>query len=516
MQTQPRIPTLVCLSLFLSVFLFTARGYYGGDHFLSYMTAESIVLNRSLYLMDRWSDVPEIRAHQEGQTRAVTGSDGHRYTIFGIALPLAMAPFYLAGHIMAGLLPSLPHDMVTMFCVSLTNSVITALTCVVFIAYATCFGFTNRTATLLGLWYAFGTMAWNYSQYSFVEPLALLCILCTLLAVHRICHTDQKPLRWALLGGLAAGCGLWTEAYPTLIVAGVTSIFLIVWWWRQTSAAKKQSLPILIAFGAILVGFGALLMLFNVLIRFGSPTAGRMYGDFSWAYPPVAVYILLFSPGKSIFLYCPVLIVSFWGVRQFAQEHRAEAYLFLGIAVSSISAISTWVDAWSGASWGPRYFFHLVPLLLLAAGYVLESAQWRQLSVWFKVGFSIVALAVQIPSIAVNLGRYRAMMPGYSAEALYIPYFSPIIGHWLLILSNVSRLLRGSALTIQYPNESYVTSWPIVNAANFDQLDLWFVNVLASGSGGRLRAAVAVAAIAMVIWIVFSGVKLWRWLPDTT
>ena len=48
MQGQSRIPILVCLSLFLSVFLFTARGYGGGDHFLSYMTAESIVLNRSL------------------------------------------------------------------------------------------------------------------------------------------------------------------------------------------------------------------------------------------------------------------------------------------------------------------------------------------------------------------------------------------------------------------------------------------------------------------------------------
>ena len=48
MQGQSRILILVCLSLFLSVFLFKARGYYGGDHFLSYMTAESIVLNRSL------------------------------------------------------------------------------------------------------------------------------------------------------------------------------------------------------------------------------------------------------------------------------------------------------------------------------------------------------------------------------------------------------------------------------------------------------------------------------------
>ena len=119
MQEQSRISILVCLSLFLSVFLFTARGYGGGDHFLSYMTAESIVLNRSLYLMDRWSDVAEIRAQQEEHTRAVTGSDGHRYTIFGIALPLAMAPFYLAGHIVAGLLPSLPHDMVTMYHLSI-------------------------------------------------------------------------------------------------------------------------------------------------------------------------------------------------------------------------------------------------------------------------------------------------------------------------------------------------------------------------------------------------------------
>jgi len=451
-QIQSRIPFLVCLSLFLSVFLFTARGYYGGDHFLSYMTAESIVLNHSLYLMDRWSDVPEIRAHQEMQTRAVTGPDGNRYTIFGIAMPLAMAPFYLVGHVAARLIPSLPHDMVTMFSVSLTNAVITALTCLVFIAYAARFGFRNRTAVLLGIWYGLGTMAWNYSQYSFAEPLALLFILCALLALHRLCHSAERRLRWAVLCGLAAGGGLLTEVYSTIFVAVAVSIFVFVWWWQQPIAGKKRDAPALIGYGLALSGCGVLLLLFN-LVRFGVLFSNqRLIGDISWAYPPVALYNLLFSSGMSIFAYCPVLFVSLWGLRRFYRQHRAESFLFLGIAVSTTLALSPWVDAWSGTSWGPRYSFHLVPLLLLSAGYVLESEGWRRLSVWVKAGLTAVVLFVQAASIAVNQGNYRAMIfSGDVVPVQFIPYYSPIVGHWLLILSNVSRLLTGSALTIQYP-----------------------------------------------------------------
>jgi len=96
----------------------------------------------------------------------------------------------------------------------------------------------------------------------------------------------------------------------------------------------------------------------------------------------------------------------------------------------------------------------------------------------------------------------------------FIPYYSPIVGHWLLILSNVSRLLTGSAHTIQYPNENNGKLGPLVNLANFDRLDFWFVNVTAGGATSGLRVAVWIAAIAMLVWIAFSGLKLWTWVRD--
>jgi len=442
MQAQSRIPVMVCLSLFLSVFLFTARGYGGGDHFLSYMTAESIVLNRSLYLMDRWSDVPEIRAKQEEQTRAVTGSDGHRYTIFGIALPLAMVPFYLAGHIVAGLLPSLPHDMVTMFCVSLTNAVITALTCVVFMRYAYRFSSAPRRAFVLAILYGFGTMAWNYAQYSYAEPLLVLLFIAALLMLDNYRCTDGISLGYAALTGLFVGLCLLTEVYSSVFIALGIGVYML-WLTGARCRRDKRALAALAAFAGAALPVVVFLIYFSAL-RFGHSNASpRLVGDFSIGFIPVALYGYIFSTGKSLFAYCPVLIVSFWGLRRFAIKHRAEAILFAGITVFSVLFTATWVNWWSGdLAWGPRFLFHLVPMLLLPVGEVLESGQWRRWPKASLIALGLVTVFVQLASIMVNQGHYNTVIVDNDlSDRFFTPYLSPIVGHWLLIISTIKHLL---------------------------------------------------------------------------
>lgn len=78
-----RILLLAIFVFFASAFLITFRGHYGSDQFMSYLTAESIVLDHRLAIGVRDFNLPDIQGNME---RAPTGIDGRRYTLFGLAL----------------------------------------------------------------------------------------------------------------------------------------------------------------------------------------------------------------------------------------------------------------------------------------------------------------------------------------------------------------------------------------------------------------------------------------------
>ncbi len=201
--------TLLAIFLFFtSAYLVTFRGHYGSDQFMSYLTAESLVLDHSLAIGVRDFTIPDIQA---GYERAPIGLDGRRYTLFSLALPLAMTPFYLVGHLVSGVFPANLHDYITMFFVSMTNAFLTALTCALLAHYATRRGYSSRTAFGMALLYGFGTMAWNYSQYSFAEPLLALLFLLSLSALDVWDRADRFSWRSSLGLGLSLGLCLLTE-----------------------------------------------------------------------------------------------------------------------------------------------------------------------------------------------------------------------------------------------------------------------------------------------------------------
>ncbi len=506
--------TVLSFVFFLSVYLITVRGYYGGDHFLSYMTAESLVRERTLALSERTSVVSEIRDQQKRRlAKRNPGLDGRKYTYYGIGLALVMVPFYLTGHLLSQIVPSLPHDYLTMFAVSCTNAVITALTCVVFMHYARRFCFSLRLAFILAVLYGFGTMAWNYAQYGYADPLLVLLFIAALLAVDSCRRANGSSLRYAALTGMFVGLCLLTEVYSAVFITlGIGSyvLWLTGTHWRR----NKRALAALLAFVGATLPAIAFLIHFNVL-RFGRPiSSGRLFGDFSVAFVPVALYGYLFSTGKSLFAYCPVLLVSFWGLRRFAARHKAEAILFAAIAILSVLPIATWINYWNGdLAWGPRFLFHLVPMMLLPAGEVLESGRWRRWPQASLIALGLVTAFVQLASIMVNQGRYAAVITDNDlSDRFFTPYLSPIVGHWLLIISTIKRLLTGQSLVLQYPGRPYkgFTDGAVVNFGSYDGFDLWFFNVPARVPGTAIKLACFVGILLLLATMLYTGYLIWK------
>jgi hypothetical protein len=499
------------LAFFLSAFLLTVRGHYGSDQFMSYLTAESLVLDQRLAIGVRPFTLPDIQTNLQD---APVGADGQRYSLYGLALPLAMTPFYLAGHLVAHALPAALHDYVTMFFVSATNAVVTALTCLMLVAYSLRLGYAPRTGFALAVLYGFGTMAWNYSQYSFAEPLFAALLLASLLVLEGWDHSPAPGLGQALLLGILLGLCLLTEDYAALIAVPALGVYLAWRLWRS-GAAPRAALAQLTAVAA-----GALPSVLAILwfyqLRFGGHGVPRLSGSLSLIFAPIGLYGLIFSSGKSFFLYVPAALLGLLGAAEFWRRRRGLAALLAGIAIASTLFISTYVDFWHGdAAWGPRFLFHLAFIAVLPAGLVLErapsAARWKQVALAGLVGLSGL---VQLGGVLVNLGKYIQMVTDQQlGDQHFLPQLSPVIGHWLLVASTIKQLLTEQSLVVGYPTGQIEAPWRLVDLEPYGGFDLWFTNLPHYWHSAAAPVLAVAGAIGLLAVALASLAYVWPRLP---
>ena len=167
--------------------------------------------------------------------------------------------------------------------------------------------------------------------------------------------------------------------------------FFAGWLWSETRAGGRGSVGV--RSGVFLAGVAvplALLGLYN-LVRFGDPLqTGRTVDDvrsvlFGYGHlqmSPQGIWQLLLGPGKSLLLYCPVVLLAIpgWFVLR-RQQPRLWAAL-LAMAVTRWWFFGLRSDWSGGYGLGPRYLVPLVPFLLLPLVFWLRErrpveGRWR-------------------------------------------------------------------------------------------------------------------------------------------
>jgi len=118
-------------------------------------------------------------------------------------------------------------------------------------------------------------------------------------------------------------------------------------------------------------------MIYN-FIRFGSVTNTGYHdvGNVMVENVLLSLWGFLFSPGKSIFLYSPPLLLALLGLRVFWNRHRATAVAMLATILPVVlfyCRLPSWPGDWA---WGPRYVVFAIPVLLLPVVSFLSSMHW--------------------------------------------------------------------------------------------------------------------------------------------
>ena len=400
---------LALFLFFFSVYVLTGQGsIQSADGKIMFLLTQAMVENHSV----SFSEIVSL-----------SDTPGPQYSKYGLGISVLAIPFYLFGKLLSFLL-GIEASLATQFTVSMINAMLTALSCLMVFRIATeRFEFTLRIGLFLALGFGLSTIAWYYSEDFMSEPATTFFLLS---AVYWVTGKDRatRDLLWAgTFLALAVSCRL----AALVVIPGFIFYQWMVW---AESAEKdiKQLVMDLLRPAIPVVAVLMLIMIYNYL-RFGGPLETgyeKISGRFLLGF-----FGILFSPGKSLFLFNPLTLFGCLASMFFLREQRKTALLFGWLIVSHLVLFSFWHSWQGGMSWGPRLMLVVLPYLILPIGFLLrEHKQAVKIPVLLAL---VVGILIQLPSVTVNVARYYYEMSrdfgslGHD-QILFSPQYSQLLG----------------------------------------------------------------------------------------
>lgn len=398
---RERTGAAVSLFLFLlSLYLLTMGGHtYAPDDESMFYVTESMV-RRGEFDIPHFDEYPTVSGWY--------GIDGKTFTGSGIAQSVAAIPFYIAGLQAAELFSAPFQGVILRLVVNTMNPLVSALLGVVLFAFAISLGYSTRVSLGLALIWGLATFAWIEAKTFYNEPLMGLLLLLAFFFMRRA-HREPRVL-WFALAGIFWGLSATTKihAFVALPALLVYASAIAAAQWRQSidhTRAWHTTLKYAAGFALpVIVILGAGILLYNYL-RFLDPLEMGYSGEPA-SYPILnGLYGILASPGRSIFLYAPPILLGLVALPWFARQHRLEAWVFAFYFLTALFFHARYENWSSGGTWGNRYIYPVLPFLILPAGVLFENARgWLAKSALaLVVAFGVL---VQLTAVPLNFDTY--------------------------------------------------------------------------------------------------------------
>lgn len=360
----------LALAIVASCWLLTFRdGLSNVDEVYLFGVTRSLV-ERGSFAID------ELRWVQERVKGGKIGPDGELYTKYGPGVSLVTAPGYWLGRAFSP--PGLVGEFAGVIMAPL-GAIRGVLAIGLLISLSTVFGAGALVRALGGSWTSagwvalalgLGTILWPYALFNLSEPLTAAALVWGVTAASVAVRRGSGSL--ALLAGAALGVALLARPVSAVLVPIVLG-YLVLRWPTPVRPLPAARLAPLIAAALPLTAAAFALAWYN-LLRFGSPLDFG-YEDESFTTPIlVGIAGLLLSPGKSLLLFNPGLLLALAGGWRLLHRWRAETSLLLGLSGVSLVLHAAWWSWEGGWSWGPRLLLPIVPLLAALALPTVERA----------------------------------------------------------------------------------------------------------------------------------------------
>jgi hypothetical protein len=180
-------------------------------------------------------------------------------------------------------------------------------------------------------------------------------------------------------------------------------------------------------------GIAAILCLYN-FFRFEAPFYFGYKGEAFSTNPLVGVWYLLFSPGRSLFLYSPAFLFAIPGAWLCLRQQKSVAYAWIATVILYVGAIGGW-HSWDGGwSWGSRLLTPIFPIFAIMSAPAIETLAKRKWAWPFflfagGLGFGIGLLALlQDPLLTMQNQVATGNIP--YADTLFSIRHSLIVLQW--------------------------------------------------------------------------------------
>jgi hypothetical protein len=405
---------------------------------------------------------------------------------------LLCSPWYALGQYVLARLPGVPAgdtDLVVAFSSCLSSATFSALTVTLFFLLLTGIGVPARAALLAAAMVGLGTPLFAYSGWLFSEPISAAVFVGVALLLFGRGH-DPITLRTAVLAGLVLG--LATIVRPTNVLA--IAVFAVAVLVRDGKAALRAAFLLCAASAvgvAILLTYNALL--FGGPFQFGYPATAEGAKSLNTFDTPLVkgIYGFLLSPGKSVFIFAPPVILALAGLRRLWKLERGAASVAVLLPLTYLFFFARYTQWEGGYCVGPRYMVPSIVLLCLALGPMLAERATARVR---KIAVVLLGLGafVQCVSLATSFMEDQAPRGHY-----YDANWTYRLGY---SLSGQFRLLW-----------RYLTSGePARLGLGWDR---WFVFL---HKGGISAATLAVIGCVMLAGLVISVAGLARSVRSAT
>ncbi len=446
---ERRLELAVFVTLFAFFLLTGSRERPWGDAQVMWEVAESIVARGRIDIAYEWPPM----SHR--------GADGNVYSQYALLPSLVQIP----GAVLLQYLGARSDDARTFWwpmCAHIAPGTLAASGCVVFFRVVRQLRCSRGVASIATLVLALATGVWVYARYAYSEALQLMCFVGF---AHTVLTAWGAPSRRnALAFGAWSGALINAKLVYALSIP-VACLALFLAHRRIRAGSIRFALWSLVG----TIPFVLALLAYNHA-RWGHPfTTGYddtilLYRETPWS----GAWGLAFSPGKSVFLYSPPVVMACigWGLLLRSRD-PALAWVAAITALPMLSYVRhlSWSGGWC---WGPRYWTFALPIIMLGFAATLQHVRdrvERRARVLWKVGlstFAVLGVWVQLLGNAfywdhwIRIGkdartdwlgepdRRGAAIPergrGHCDSCfedlhalLWLPPFQPIVGHaWLV------------------------------------------------------------------------------------
>ncbi len=350
------------------------------------------------------------------------GIDGRRYSFFGIGQSICMLDLAAMGLAMekVGRVNARTADLAAQFLASVISfPVIGAALVWLFYRLVLSLGYNKKVAIFSSAVLAFATMNFHYSVNTQEQTqVALLLVLAILLMVR---YHRRRRFVDAWLFCVALGmCLIFRLAsavmvFPIYVVAAVSDVFG-PYKKDLSKTIGKWLLAGVLGTGGFIVACGWYnYARFGSIFEIGYPLAmatglgGRKMFE-SALLPTLAA--MLFSPGKSIFLYNPVLLLLPVCIWSFYRRHAVVA-----VAISSAVIVNFvlygFYTAWAGDyAWSIRYQAAVLPFLILPL-VELFNRSLKNLAKTMIISIIAVSCVIQVASVVYNFNLEFVQNPNH-------------------------------------------------------------------------------------------------------